>query len=508
MEADVTRQSRREFLKTVGWTAVSAGALPVLAGCSGSKPAAKLKGRRPNILLIMSDEHNANLLGCYGNKLVQTPVLDDLAGRGILFENCYCNSPLCVPSRLSFTSGKYSSRVGAWSNSSMLPTENYPSLAGIMNASGYESFLCGKMHYDRYRRYGLKRIGGFINRNVMKGTGRRRKADDLEPQPGNSRHIDNFGTGESFVLKHDRQVTAGTLEFLKNRKSTDKPFFLVTGYIAPHYPLIVPKEYWAPYKGKVPMPVIPEGHLESQPRNYKHLRIGTNTEGLPDETVRKGREFYYGLCQWMDEQVGKVLKTLAESEFADDTIVIYTSDHGENMGEHGLWWKLCMYEHSVHVPLIISWPKRWKGDQRRTEVCSLVDLAQTIAELVEVEVGEDWDGDSMVAWMDDGRGKWKDFAVSEYYATHIASGFVMIRAGRYKYVYHTRADAEHGPQRELYDLQTDLGEFNNLAGQAKHKNRIAKMHDKLVEELGEDLDSIEQRCRADYAVGYVRDVIK
>ncbi len=111
---------------------------------------------QPNILVIMSDEHNAGVLGGYGNKTVQTPNLDALANRGVVFENCYCNSPLCVPSRLSFTSGKYVSRVGAWSNSCWLPAADYPSLPRILGAAGYESFLCGKMHYDRTRRYGFK----------------------------------------------------------------------------------------------------------------------------------------------------------------------------------------------------------------------------------------------------------------------------------------------------------------------------------------------------------------
>jgi len=496
-------QTRREFLKTVGLTAASAGAMSILPGYANAGQT-KRTSKRPNIIVIISDEHNAGVLGCYGNEIVRTPNLDGLAKRGVTFESCYCNSPLCVPSRLAFTSGKYISRVGAWSNNCWLPSADYPTLPRIMNAAGYESILCGKMHYDRTRRYGFTEIGGNMNKSFKEGKGKRREADDLEPKPGLSKRFNAFHPGESGVLKHDRKVTAGTIEFLKNRKVVDKPFFMMAGYVAPHFPLIVPQRCWQPYKGKVPMPMIPEGHLESQPRNYKHLRIAFNVEDAPPEIVRKGRELYYGLTQWLDEEIGKVLKALADSEVAENTIVIYTTDHGENMGEHGLWWKNCMYEHAAHIPLIISWPGRWKGGQRRTKACSLVDVTQTLAELGMAKAPDDWNGDSMVRWLDDRGSKWKDIAVSEYYAHNIASGFAMIRMGKYKYVYHAAADTNHPAERELYDLQADLGELNNLTNQTRHKKRIDAMHKALVNEIGEVPDKTEQRCRADYAVGYQR----
>jgi choline-sulfatase len=472
-------------------------------------PQVVLGGRKsvskPNIIVIISDEHNAGVLGCDGNNIVRTENLDGLSRRGVTFESCYCNSPLCVPSRLSFTSGKYISRVGAWSNNCWLGRADCPTLPRIMNAAGYESVLCGKMHYDRTRRYGFREIGGNMNNSYKTGRGGRRSADDLSPKEGISGRFDNFHTGdESSILTHDRKVTAGTVEFLRNRKAGEKPFFLLVGYLAPHFPLIVPEKYWKQYKGKVPMPEIPEGHLKSQPRNYQHLRIGFNVEDAPDEIVRKGRELYYGLTQWLDEEVGKVLRALRDSVAADNTVVIYTTDHGENMGEHGLWWKNCMYEHASRVPLIVSWPSRWKGGERRTQACSLVDVVQTIAEIGGAAVPGDWNGDSMVRWLDNAKSDWKDVAVSEYYAHNIASGFAMIRMGRYKYVYHTAADANHPAERELYDLESDPGEFQNLAEQAKYKRRTRTMHAALLRELGEDPDKTEQRCRSDYARGYSR----
>lgn len=492
----MSRHSRREFLKATGF---AAGALMMPRLVYG-KPAS-----RPNIIVIMSDEHNAGVLGCYGNDIVRTANLDSLARRGVTFESCYCNSPLCVPSRLSFTSGKYASRAGAWNNSCWLASDDYPSLPRIMNAAGYESILCGKMHYDNTRRYGFREIGGNMNNATKTGKGGRRDADDLTPKPGLSNRFDDFHPGDkSGILDHDHKVTKATVEFLKNRKASEKPFFLFVGYLAPHFPIIVPQKYWDIYKGKIPMPKIPVGHLESQPRNYKHLRIGFNMEDVPDGIVLKGRELYYGLTHWLDDEIGKVLKSLADSEAADNTVVIYTTDHGENMGEHGLWWKNCVYEHASHVPLIVSWPARWKGGQRRTQACSLVDVVQTIADLGGADVPDDWNGDSMVRWLDDSSTDWKDLAISEYYAHNIASGYAMIRMGRYKYVYHTPPDANHPAERELYDLKSDPGEFNNLAGKAEYQDRVAAMHSALVKEIGEDPDKTELRCRADYARGYNR----
>jgi choline-sulfatase len=127
---------------------------------------------------------------------------------------------------------------------------------------------------------------------------------------------------------------------------------------------------------------------------------------------------------------------------------------------------------------------------------------QTIAELAGAEVPADWDGDSLCAWMDDAQAGWKDMAVSEYYGHNVASGYVMLRAGRYKYVYHTRPDDVHAAERELYDLLADPGEFNNLASRPDQQERIARLHAAMVAELGEEPDITEQRCRADYAKGY------
>jgi len=474
---------------------------PNVAAAASTAPA-----RRPNILVIMSDEHNVDVTGCYDNAIVRTPNLDRLAEGGITFDAAYTNSPLCVPSRLAFTAGKYISRTGAWSNNCWLPSEDYPSIARVMTEAGYDAVVAGKMHYDVTRCYGFRRIAAEPRNNIKNGRGGRRSADDLtvNRNAGEVRFRNFYPDDDSSVMRPDRRVTEAVVEFLSNRTDREQPFFLVAGYLAPHFPLIVPEKYWARYRDRVPMPVIPDNLLASLPLNYQHLRAGFGLVDVDPDIVKKGRELYYGLTEWFDDQVGLVLRSLEEGGLADNTIVIYTTDHGENMGEHGLWWKNCMYEHSARVPLIVHWPARWSGGQRRAGVCSLVDLVQTIAELGGARVPDDWDGDSLVDYLDDPQAQWKDFAVSEYYAHNIASGFAMFRQNRYKYVYHTRADEKHPPQRELYDMHTDPQEFQNLADDSAQQERIERMHALLVRELGEAPDRTEQRARRDLARGYDR----
>ena len=483
--------SRRDFLLRA---TLAATALGLPGAVNAADP--PRRGRRPNILVIMSDEHNASVMGCAGNPVIKTPNLDGLAGDGVVFDACYCNSPLCVPSRLSFTTGKYASRVGAWNNDCELSAPDHPSLPAALNAAGYESYLCGKMHYAADRRYGFTEIGGNMNRSTKSNRGVRRAADDLAPVPGVSDRFDEFDTSDkSRGMDHDLAVTKGVLDFLKDRDREDAPFFLLAGYITPHFPLVVPEKYWEEYRGKVPMPVIPEGYLDQLPRNYRHLRVGFNMDDVPEEKVRKGRELYYGLVQWTDGQVGEVLRALQASGMAEDTVVVYTADHGENMGEHGLWWKNCLYDSAARVPLIMRWPGRWAGGQRRSGACSLVDLVRTIADIGGADLPKDCDGDSMIGWLDRPDTKWKDLAASEYYAHNIASGYAMIRLGQYKYVYHTPADDKHPAERELYDLHADPDELSNLAAQPEQAERIASMHAALVKEIGEDPDETEARFR-------------
>src|SRR6185312_8640042 len=196
--------SRREFLE------VTAAGACGLALQQSAFAAPSKKTKKPNILWIMSDEHNHNVAGCYGNRVVHTPHIDSLSQKGITFDTHYCNSPLCVPSRLSLTAGKYTSRVDVWGLTCELPSADIPTLPRVLNSAGYTSYLCGKQHYDYSRRYGFTEVGGNFN---------------------------HFHPGDhGSTVEHDRRVTAGAVDFLSKRQPQDEPFFLYTGYLAPHFP--------------------------------------------------------------------------------------------------------------------------------------------------------------------------------------------------------------------------------------------------------------------------------
>lgn len=487
---------RREFVKN-GAVAGLAAAYPGLFRdrANGQK--------KPNILLIMSDEHNQRVSGCYGNSIVKTPNIDSLAAQGVVFENHYCNSPLCVPSRSSFTAGKYASRVDVWGLTSELPSDDIPSIARRMTAVGYDPYLCGKMHYKETRRYGFIQTGGDFNNYPKSGRGKRNTPADIREHNPVSARFKQFKTGDhGGSVQHDRRVTAGAVDFLTKRDS-EKPFFLLVGYLTPHFPLVVPEPFYTPYKDKVPMTDVPPNIVANLPTNYKLQRTGFEETDVPEPTVKFGRELYYGLTTWMDNEVGKVLAALrANPKIADDTVIIYTTDHGENMSEHGLWWKNCMYDHAARVPLIITWPKRWKGGQRRQLVSGHLDLVKTVIDIAGGDTPSDWNGDSMVPWLDKPDHKWKDVACSEYYAKFIAHGIVMIRTSKWKYVYHGKPAADMAVEGELFDMEADPHELNNLAGDPRYAKQIATLHQRMVEEVGGDPEVTERRAEQQLAVGY------
>lgn len=476
-------------------------------------PAGEAAAKRPNILMIICDEFNAQMAGAFGNKIVHTPNIDKLAESGVNFSNCYSSSPICCPARLSLVSGKYISRTGVWGNHCWLPSNDISSLATVLQERGYETVLDGKMHFDKTRRYGFTELfPGWENQHVKNGIENRRAPDDTsinhKDWEGRSSTF-RTGTHSPHILGHDEKVTKHGRAYFKQRSNSDKPFFMIAGYLAPHFPLVVPDEYYNMYKGKLSPAKTPPEDLAMQPRNYHQLRRGFGTVDMDPEVELKGRELYYGLVSWVDNQIGQLLEGLNNSEVGKDTVVIFTSDHGENMGEHGMWWKNCMYDSAARVPLIIHWPARWKGGQGRSQACGWLDVGRTIADLAGAGVPDDWDGDSMVDWLDNGASPWKDFAISEYYAKNTSSGYVMYRSGDYKYVYHSkplysRPLYSFPRERQLFDMKRDPREFINLAKVPDYQQKIREMHDGLIAVLGEDPDVTERRCFSAISIPYHR----
>ncbi len=419
---------------------------------------------QPNILVIMSDEHAPQFSGAYGHPLVRTPRMDALAAAGVLFENAYCNTPLCAPSRASFMTGRYPYHTGAWDNAAPLASDAV-TWAHLLRTAGYDAVLSGKQHF-----VGPDHLHGF----------RAQLARDLHAEhdhpifdwsegtrvaPGPWPALAQAGPGTTEEIEVDDGVEEAALAYLRDPDRTAQPWAMQVGFIAPHFPLVVPQRFWDEYPPEsVDMPVVPPGHLENQHPVYRRMRrmFGTADE-FPEGLTRRGRAGYYGLIAYLDEKIGRLVDALDETGQRENTLVIYTSDHGEMAGEHGMWRKSNFYEHSARVPLVLSWPGRLPAGRREAGVVSLVDVAATLLDAAGVEAVAPLDGDSLLPLARGEATDWKDEAFAEYLAHGVARPMAMLRRGRYKLNY----SLDDVP--ELYDLETDPGEFRDLADDPAHR---------------------------------------
>ncbi len=440
------------------------------------------KRDRPNFLVIMSDEHGPMFSSTWGHPLVRTPNMDRLAQMGVTFDAAYCNSPLCVPSRLSFLTGRYVHHCRAWDNSVPLPVDavTWPYL---LRSLGYDAVLSGKMHL-----VGPDPLHGF----------RAQLATDLhaqlvhpiypwrdgiptakEPWPS----VMQAGAGTTREIEVDDEVERAALAYLRDPQRRRQPFALCVGFIAPHFPFVVPEPYFSMYyPHKVDPPNLPPGHLEDLPPSAKRLRQAFGLAGpYTEEQVLKARAAYYGLVTYLDDKIGRLLDTLEAQGLAESTVVIYTSDHGEMLGEHGLWRKMSFYEQSARVPLQVAWPGVIPGGVRVPAAVSMVDLVATMMDMVGMgeELRRFWgmDGDSFLALLLGGPMVWKDEAFVEHLAHGTDRAMAMLRQGRWKLCY------GHGtpPELELYDLESDPGEFHNLANEANYSKVRERMLARLLE---------------------------
>jgi choline-sulfatase len=351
--------------------------------------------QKPNILIILSDQHTAHVSGPYGHPIVQTPNLDALAAGGTVFENNYCNSPICVPSRMSFMTGQHLRNNGIWDNGVPLPSDRI-TWAHQLKAAGYDVALSGKMHFR-----GLDQLHGFraqlaYDINALNLPKIRLWDEGLEQRAEPSTSI-KAEAGRSKEIDADDAVTAAALDYLRDPARQDQPWALVTGYVAPHPPFVVPQKYLDMYPpDEMDLPTIPEGHLDELHPAYQRQMAwrGWQPGGISDENIRRARAVYYALTTYLDDQIGMLLAALDESGQRENTIIIYLSDHGEMLGEHGLWYKCNFYEQSAHVPLIVN--GIGQAGQRVPAVTSNVDVTATLLDLAGVESISPVDGDSLL----------------------------------------------------------------------------------------------------------------
>ncbi|HUX86205.1 MAG TPA: sulfatase-like hydrolase/transferase, partial [Chloroflexota bacterium] len=453
--------------------------------------------KRPlNILWLTSDQHSSHALGCYGNGVVQTPNLDRLAAEGLCFDQHFCSYPVCVPARFTMMTGLYAHHHGAVNNNTPLPLR-VRTVAHHFGQAGYVTAWVGKMHpvdgqthgFDYYMDMGAyfdylgPKTGVFTYGMGAEDSGCGSPWITCFRQPGEGRsawvppglprHNDTLEVRE--LLREEDHfesfVARETIRVLETYR--DEPFFVVASFLKPHNPFSPPAEYAAMYRPEdMPLPAwSPEqlAQLPSQVRNRQYPNAGT-PEG--DAWLRRFIAAYYGNVSHMDACAGRILDAVDRLGLAESTLVVYTTDHGEMLGEHGLRGKFCFFDGSARLPLIARWPGQIPAGRRSNALVDQVDFAPTFLDLANIPSAprsQAFDGQSFAPVLAEPSRPGKSFAFGEYDLPH--RPFYMRRDERWKYICYTEAHADNdrapGAQttaEELYDVVNDRDERTNLVG--------------------------------------------
>ena len=423
--------------------------------------------KSPNILFIMADQLAASALAAYGHKLVKTPHLDRLAARGTVFENAYSPNPICASSRFAMMSGQRSSRIGAFDNAAELPA-SVPTFAHYLRALGYHTCLSGKMHF-----VGPDQLHGFEDRVTTDiypadfgwTADWERKVEPYAPSQMSMRGIVESGLCvRSLQMDYDDDVAHQSVQWLYDhaRRPAADPFLLVASFTHPHNPFTISREYWDLYTHtQIQMPAVPFIHFEQRDpwsqRYYKLIR--QDEHRVTDEMILSARHAYYGMVSYVDHKVGLLLDALEKTNALDNTVIVFTADHGEMLGERGMWFKFNPFEQSVKVPLIIHAPGA-KAGQRVSANCSLVDLLPTLVDLATdghpPAMIDPCDGHSLSAWLHGSDPAWTDEALIEFTGEGVHAPALILKKGAHKYVYC------EGDPGMLFDLHSDPAELRNL----------------------------------------------
>ncbi len=443
-----------------------------------------------NLLFIISDQHRPDFLGCAGHPTVQTPHLDRLAARGSRFTNAYTNCPICVPARASLATGRYVHEIGNWDNA--FPYDgSIPSWHHHLRGQKIQVDSIGKLHFQ-----GQGTDHGFTNEveplHVVEGVGDVLSCIRENPptRSGQRRNIAEAGPGDSTYLQYDRRNAANGKQWLQQHANDEQPWVLFLSLVCPHPPFIAPPELYEQYaQQNLPMPrqwqpsEWPEHPALARMRHFFQLE-----EPFTEEELQRLHAAYHGTTTFLDQQIGQVLDTLDDLGLTDETRIIYTSDHGESLGERGHVGKFLMYEETAGIPLIMAGPDVPSGKVVETPV-SLVDAFPTVLAAVGAEDADltaDLPGDSLWAIAADAN---QDRAVfSEYHAVGTAHAFYMLRDARYKYVHYAHEPAQ------LFDLIADPNEIHDLAAEPAHQDLLQRMRKRLHALL--DPEAIDAQAKA------------
>jgi len=415
-----------------------------------------------NTLVIMSDEHTRSVMGAYGNQIVKTPTLDKLASAGVRFENGYTPSPICISARASFATGTQVFEHRCWSSAEPYYGQQ-ESWMHRLRQQGSDVVSIGKLHYrsaDDDVGFCDSQYPMYLANNGMgwpRGLQRRPMCDFPEA----AELAAELGPGETSYTKYDRDITSASIDWLRARKGTDKekPWVLFVSYICPHFPLVAPEAFYDIYRDVE----LPKPYDIDPDRQLKHpvidaMRQFWNYNDYFDEKSQlEGLRNYYGLCSFLDDNVRQVLEALDESGEAGNTQIIYTSDHGDMVGNHGIWCKSYMYEDSVGIPLTLTGPGIVPS-VNHTPV-SLIDIAATVEAFVSGDyrqAGQGWESRPLQTFVESP--DTDRVVISEYHDGGSPTGFYMLRRGQWKLVYF----AEQNPPL-LFNMEGDPQELVDCA---------------------------------------------
>lgn len=443
-----------------------------------------------NILFVQVDQLTPATIPVYGNAIAKAPNLSSLASGGTVFDFAYCNSPLCYPSRSSMMSGKLPSEIEAFDNGSELPA-SVPTFAHYLRRAGYQTSLSGKMHF-----VGPDQLHGFEERLTTDIY----PADFSWTGDWNSTFQEHNNDTTAFTqagpcvrnpqIDYDEEVLHRAKRKLFNlaRSSDPRPFLLVASFTQPHDPYQCEERFWDLYRDEdIDMPIVSAIPFDEQdPYTQRLLTQYRLRDFTPtQEQIKRVRRAYYGMISYVDEAVGVLLQTLKSTGLDKDTIVIFTSDHGEMLGERGLWYKRCLYEHSARVPLIVRHPEFGAGIRVKENV-SLIDLLPTMLELADptgsLKAVDKIIGQSIVPCLK-GIKRDEDTTFVECLFEGAGAAIMMVKKGSYKLITSLR-DPE-----QLFDLSTDPKELTNLLTNPSHADKYEEL--KSIAEEQWDLERIE-----------------
>lgn len=449
-----------------------------------------------NFLFIFSDQHTRRPLGCLGHPLIKTPHLDRLAERGTLFRQAYCNGPICVPSRGSLATGRFVHDLAVWDNCTPYYGQQ-PSWGHRLMEQGHKVVSIGKLHYrDTADPNGFEEE--IVPMHIIEGVGMLFTIC-RNPLPVSKKFawlVENAGAGDSTYLQYDHDITTRAIAWLKEEapKHTEKPWVLFVSLVCPHPPWVAPEQFYQMYPlADIHLPLayrLEERPMHSGLEDYRHF---FGVQGTFDEaTLRKVTAAYYGMISYLDDNIGKLLTALEASGLAQNTTVLYASDHGESMGEKGMFSKCNMYEESVGIPMILAGPGLPFGKEVDTPV-QLLDVFPTILETTGVspkDEDQELPGTSLVALAEGDQPE--RVILSEQHSAGAKSAVFMIRKGDWKYVHYVE-----GYQPQLFNLANDPLELTDLAELPEHATNLADCEGALRNLLNPE--EVDQQAKADQA---------